>query len=124
MVEIIYNEANTNMMKAENLIRLPKNIRQIGAVDDKVKIYTEDYVKSYLSQNLERSRKTGFILFGKTLSARDRKYLFVDGAISVEMDSIFHKNIEVYAEAWEKLKVAAKEFFRIWRWWGGPARLI
>lgn len=51
MVEVIYNDANAEMMKAENLIRLPKNIRQIGIVDEAVKIYTEDYVKSYLNQN-------------------------------------------------------------------------
>lgn len=111
MVEIIYNDANTNMMKAENLIRLPKNIRQIGIVGEKIKIYTEDYVKSYLSQHFERNAQTGFILFGKTIAATDRQYIFIDGAISVDTDTIFHKNIEVYAEAWEKLNIAAKEYF-------------
>lgn len=51
------------------------------------------------------------MLYGKTLQAKDRQYIFIDGAISVDIDLIFHRNIEVYAEAWEKLNVAAREYF-------------
>ncbi len=111
MVEIIYNSANADMMRAENLIRLPKNIRQIGTVGDKVKIYTEDYVKSYLNQQFERNSDTGFVLFGKTIATKDRQYIFIDGAISVDIGTVFHSSIEVHAEAWEKLNIAGNEYF-------------
>ncbi len=111
MVEIIYNDANAGMMKTENLIRLPKNIRQIGIVSEKTKIYTEDYVISYLNQHFDSHNQISFILFGKIVTAKDKRYIFIDGAVSVETEKIFHRDTEINSEEWDKLKIASKEYF-------------
>lgn len=111
MVEVIYNEKNAETTKTENLIRLPKNIRQVGVAGNHLKIYMEDYVQSYIRRFSVCQEDACFVLFGKTIYATDRQYIFISGAIRVVEENIFHQKMEVHAEAWEKLRIAAREFF-------------
>lgn len=111
MVEVIYNEKNAEATKTENLIRLPKNIRQIGVAGNNLKIYMEDYVQSYIHRLSACQEGTCFVLFGKKIIATDRQYIFISGAVRVVEEHIFHQNVEVYAEAWDKLRIASRQFF-------------
>lgn len=111
MVEVIYNKKNAETTKTENLIRLPKNIRQVGVAGNHLKIYMEDYVQSYIRRFSVCQEDACFVLFGKTIYATDRQYIFISGAIRVVEENIFHQKMEVHAEAWEKLRIAAREFF-------------
>ena len=43
MVEMKFDEA-------KNSLKLPKNIRQVGKPGEKMKIYVEDYVITYINQ--------------------------------------------------------------------------
>ena len=49
-------------------MQIPKNVVQAGDVDPCHKIYIEDYVYTYLSQNRSGDKSADFCLYGKTLS--------------------------------------------------------
>ncbi len=111
MVEVIYNEKNAEATKTENLIRLPKNIRQIGVAGNHLRIYMEDYVQSYIHRLSACQEGTCFVLFGKKIIATDRQYIFISGAVRVIEEHIFHQNVEVYTDAWDKLRIVSRQFF-------------
>ncbi|MBE5895482.1 MAG: LysM peptidoglycan-binding domain-containing protein [Lachnospiraceae bacterium] len=67
-------------------IRLPKNVRQIGAIEKESVIYIEDYVMTYLRQMI---KKEGLVfgaaaLYGRTVFKGKEKYVFVSGAVFAE----------------------------------------
>lgn len=67
-------------------IRLPKNVRQIGAIEKESVIYVEDYVMTYLRQMI---KKEGLVfgaaaLYGRTVFKGKEKYVFVSGAVFAE----------------------------------------
>ena len=47
-------------------MQIPKNVVQAGDVDPCHKIYIEDYVYTYLSQNRSGDKSADFCLYGKT----------------------------------------------------------
>ena len=62
---------------------IPSNIRQIGTIEDGLRIYVEDYVCTYLSQYAESG---GFdervaLLVGRCLTIDGQTVLFISGAI-------------------------------------------
>lgn len=66
------------MMENENL--LPKNIRQIGEIQGRLKICLEDYVMTYIRKM--ESRESGNylgILLGERQNTEDAEYVFVRG---------------------------------------------
>lgn len=69
-------------MDETHIIKLPKNVRQIGIIDKKSRIYIEDYVVTYLKQNArERAEVFGAAaLYGKITYIENIKYVFVIGA--------------------------------------------
>lgn len=46
-------------------MQIPKNVVQAGDVDPCHKIYIEDYVYTYLSQNRSGDKSADFCLYGK-----------------------------------------------------------
>ena len=67
--------------------KLPKNIRQIGERDTVLRLYVEDYVNTYLKrlkpgngQNL----RVGLLLGNREIH-EDMPYVFVDGAMEMEL---------------------------------------
>ncbi len=69
-------------MGNENL--LPKNIRQIGEIQGRQKIYLEDYVVTYI-QKMEKRRSGNFlgILLGERKYTEDTEYVFVRGIMEI-----------------------------------------
>ena len=64
-------------------IKLPKNIRQIGEREEKVKIYMEDYVNTYIRRlkvGSDEKPRVG-ILVGTRQAETERPYLFINGAL-------------------------------------------
>lgn len=65
---------------------LPKNIRQIGGREERIRIYLEDYVNTYIhqfEQDTEQSVRGG-VLLGEQVSMNGAKHLFIRGAIAVD----------------------------------------
>lgn len=66
--------------------KLPKNIRQIGGREERIRIYLEDYVNTYIHrfwQDGDENVKGG-VLLGEQVSMNGSKNLFIRGAIAVD----------------------------------------
>lgn len=61
-------------------MQIPKNVVQAGDVDPCHKIYIEDYVYTYLSQNRSGDKSADFCLYGKTETEGEVRYYFIYGA--------------------------------------------
>ena len=93
--------------------KMPKNLRQIGNVNDISKvIYIEDYVISYIKQLSEKEQSDSkiAILLGKYVYNEDGKKTFIKGA--VEMKSANINEGEVFTDdSWTNVYVQIKEYF-------------
>ena len=67
--------------------KLPKNIRQIGDTDQVVRLYVEDYVNTYLKRLYPAGNQTLRVglLLGSTENYDGMPYIFIDGAIEMEI---------------------------------------
>lgn len=65
-------------------LTLPKNIRQIGDIQGKEKIFLEDYVMTYIKKK-EKQEKEGYlgIFLGERQEKEDTVYVFVRGILEV-----------------------------------------
>lgn len=91
--------------------KLPKNIRQIGQVSGNQKVYLEDYVITYLKQNLGTDETMRvIILYGKKEMVEDELCWFVSGAALAEKDFFMEKTI-IDQESWQKVNEIAGRFF-------------
>ncbi len=84
--------------------KLPKNIRQIGERDTVLRLYVEDYVNTYLKrlkpgngQNL----RVGLLLGNREIH-EDMPYVFVDGAMEMELLPQDGEKVVFTEEAWKK----------------------
>lgn len=85
MIEKI-TSTNKTEEKTDTLFRMPKNIRQVGQINDK-KIYIEDYVMTYIRQlGSETNGYSIAILLGRLVKAEEGKYIFISGAIEIEKE--------------------------------------
>ena len=79
--------------------KLPANIRQIGSIDDGLKIYVEDYVHTYLRQYADsggQEEKVAFLI-GKYMIIDGSPYAFINGAIQGKY-SEYEDNMEVFTQ--------------------------
>ena len=84
--------------------KLPKNIRQIGERDTVLRLYVEDYVNTYLKrlkpgngQNL----RVGLLLGNREIH-EDMPYVFVDGAMEMELLPQDGEKVVFTEEAWKR----------------------
>ncbi len=63
--------------------KIPTNVKQIGDVDDELRVYIEDYVYSYLLQYAKANDNDESIamLIGRCMIIDNKKVLFISGAI-------------------------------------------
>lgn len=106
MVEVKYDENSQNL-------KLPKNIRQVGQTEGKVRIYVEDYVVTFLNQLAQDSpmEEKLAILLGETLVQEDNYYIFVQGAVAVENMNIQEDHIGFTSGIWSKIYEDIKTYF-------------
>ncbi len=111
MIEIVYdkNEVAANGEQGER-IRLPKNIRQVGAPSGNRKVYIEDYVYTYLNQLAKpcNTYSRGAILLGEYKKNETGEYLFISGAIEaqnleLDLDETVFTN-ETWSEIYDNIK--------------------
>ncbi|HHX55873.1 MAG TPA: LysM peptidoglycan-binding domain-containing protein [Clostridiales bacterium] len=91
--------------------KMPKNIRQIGNINDLSRvIYVEDYVMSYMKQlsKKEQSEYKVAILLGKYIyNNKDGKSIFIKGAIEMKDVNIIDGDIftdGLWTKAYEEIK--------------------
>ena len=77
MVEIKSEENNT--------VQLPNNIRQVGTPGEKIKIYIEDYVMTYLNQMTgeKPALQKAALLLGEKVKKESTDIYFISAAVAV-----------------------------------------
>ena len=77
MVEIKSQENNT--------VKLPNNIRQVGTPGEKIKIYIEDYVMTYLNQitGEKPAEQKMALLLGEKVQKENTDIYFISAAMAV-----------------------------------------
>lgn len=75
-----------NLQENVQKIKLPKNVRQIGTIDQTSRIYMEDYVVTYLDR-MAKKQDLAFgvaALYGRCVSEGTEKYVFISAAVFAE----------------------------------------
>lgn len=115
MIETIYStEENKSSIGRTSfpLFRFPKNIRQVGQINQWKKIYIEDYVMTYIGQ-IAISDNNDYqvaVLLGQFIQQEEGKSIFISGAIKVN-DISFEEEKVFSNEAWTQIYENMKEHF-------------
>lgn len=97
----------------KHLFQMPKNVRQMGPVNQESNIYIEDYVMSFVQylgrQSAEKMKMA--VLLGEVVTWEDKKCTFIHGA--VELKGIDLKACHsITKETWEGIDKLAEEYFQ------------
>lgn len=113
MIEEIYSESAQQAQGRQAAIRIPKNIRQIGNVDEERKIYVEDYVFTYLKNYAreESSLPRAAVLLGAVAKCEQKKYFYISGAVGEERIVTADQKIRFTEEVWTSIYTQIKEYF-------------
>lgn len=104
MSEIIYANQKTH---------LPKNIRQIGSIEEGYHIYIEDYVYTYiyeLAQN-EMTENSVAVLIGKQMIEEGKQYVMVDGAVEGKYVVAEGKKINFTNKTWQYVEECLEKYY-------------
>ena len=115
MIENIYSSDkgnNSHTGKSNNKIKTPKNVRQIGKIGDSLKIYVEDYVKTYTRQLAEGeyAQRCVAILIGEYRIIDGVKDVFIYGAIGTS-EAYDGENIQFTEGIWTNTYEMIKQYF-------------
>jgi LysM repeat protein len=111
MIEIIYSD--TKEQEEKKTRRPPKNIRQIGLAQDRVKVYVEDYVYTYLNHCVEQKnwKDYAYILLGSVQTEDEVRYIYISGAVRSREAIVCEEQITFTEEAWSEIYRQMKEYF-------------
>lgn len=113
MIEIIYKEEQKKAEGNEEFFEVPKNIRQIGEIKGRQKIYIEDYAYTFLkkiSRNQEKSGKAA-ILFGKYHWLEGCSYLFIRSALEIQDQEVSAEHIVFSDKVWGQVYEDSRKYF-------------
>ena len=97
----------------KHLFQMPKNVRQIGQVNQQNNIYIEDYVMSFVQylgrQSAEETKMA--VLLGEVVTWEEKKCTFFHGAIELKGVNLKEcRNIS--KEVWEGIYKLAEDYFQ------------
>lgn len=123
--KIVQTEGEEKSGAVNQLLKLPKHIRQMGLPGNSPEIYIEDYAEGYL-RRLAASDYTECrvaVLVGEFMKSEGKRYVFIRGAIEAE-DVIADNSVcftsEVWANVYEKIKRYFPQYEAIGWFLGGP----
>ena len=113
MIEIIYSDESGKQEMPSSVIRLPRNVRQIGNGEEKKKIYVEDYVMTYIGKLWENPEleNTAGVLLGTVKYSEGVAYIFVSGAMVAEHVVFSGSGIIFSDDTWTGIYEKIKEYF-------------
>ncbi len=102
------------MKQNNDIISLPKNIKQMGNIDDSLKIYMEDYVFTYLQQYSKSSNgeERIAILVGDSYTIDGNDVLFINGAIKGEHTIIEDGMVKLTKKSFEYVNEQIDTYFK------------
>lgn len=114
MIEVIYKEEKQEAKGNEALFCIPRNIRQIGLVDENYRIYMEDYVYTFLGKlagaNMENEGCIA-LLTGEVKWWSGTTYLFVQGAVMAEGMEAAPDHVNFTDDVWTGLQKEKGTYF-------------
>lgn len=103
------------MIKSEEVqemsAQLPKNIRQIGEVDQGHRIYMEDYAYTYLHQYANKKEEQIAFLVGQQTICEGEKVILIQGAIQGKYLQRDTNNVEITNETLEHVHDMLNHYF-------------
>lgn len=102
------------MKQSNNNISLPKNIKQMGNIDETLKIYMEDYVFTFLHQYSKYSNNEERIavLVGETYTIDGNDVLFINGAIKGEHTIIQDGMVKLSEKSFDYVEEQINTYFK------------
>ena len=93
--------------------RIPKNIRQIGGREEKLKTYVEDYVGTYLRKLQEEREENGAVgmLAGQWQRDGDNECVFISGALEVHGAHTDGGRLHMTEAAWDDAYGSLSTYF-------------
>lgn len=93
--------------------QLPKNVRQIGNVNDTPKIYVEDYVDTFFTQLCEKAGEetVGAFLIGDFQKTDEEEYVYIYGAIQMHTLTTDGTEFVLSEETWKRAYEDCKQYF-------------
>lgn len=110
MIEVVYTPKENG--NSNDVIRLPKNIKQIGDIKNSRKIYIEDYAINFIEEaHMNSTDKQIGVLLGRSQKSGSDRYVFIKGAVLVP--DIFASESEiVFAESdWSYIYEISGKYF-------------
>ncbi len=102
------------MQEKNEVVKIPKNVRQMGDINESYKIYMEDSVMTYIRQIVKRygdRREVVMILLGQISYYEDSSYLFISGAVEFYGAFSDREQIQFNKEGWEKVHKDMERYF-------------
>lgn len=111
MVENIYS-SQAHGSTSSVLVKVPKNVRQVGQVSDKKKIYVEDYVMSFIKKlGMKKDSDSELVvLLGQFVQINNCQCTFISGAIEIK-GVIYEDNLVFSNEVWTSIYESIKKYF-------------
>ncbi|SET29390.1 Nucleoid-associated protein YgaU, contains BON and LysM domains [[Clostridium] polysaccharolyticum] len=111
MIESVYS-SQTHGSTSSVLVKIPKNVRQVGQVNDAKKIYVEDYVMSFIKKLGMRKESSSelVVLLGQFVKINNCQCIFVSGAIELK-GVIYEDNLVFTNEIWTNIYETIKQYF-------------
>ena len=112
MIEVVNNDYLQERSGTKVRNTLPKNVRQIGRIEEHFKVYIEDYVVTFLNQltSKDLSKVRAAVLCGEVIHG-STDYLFISGAIYVEEIQMSDRGIQFNDMVWRRIYENMKEYF-------------
>jgi nucleoid-associated protein YgaU len=112
VIEIVYTSNEKDMKKNNDLVRLPKNIKQIGDIKGSKKIYIEDYAINFINEaHLDENSSVFGVLVGSVQKSGSDRYIFIKGAIRAEDVFISETEIMVSDSDWTHIYETIGQYF-------------
>lgn len=111
MIEIVYKDEK-QPTEDKKVDTLPKNIRQIGEPEDRIRVYLEDFASTYLQKtgNYRPEQAKICILYGKEKEKSGQPVLFVQSAARVDVQDV-QKEGGFHEPDWNVAEGIRKKFF-------------
>lgn len=100
-------------MESKEEFKFPSNVKQIGSIDDEMKVYVEDFAYTYICQyaRAEACKEKVGILVGKHIEVESKNVILISGIIQGK----YSENIggkEVFTdETWDYIKTRKEKYF-------------
>lgn len=110
MIEVVY--AAKEKEEVNDIVRLPKNIKQVGDIKSERKVYIEDYAINYIEETETAFMEPGVgVLVGKNQKSGSDRYTFIKGAISIEDIFVSESEICFTENNWSVIYETVEKYF-------------